>query len=747
MNQLYEGMETLEAKEKLKMHLLDLIEISKDPYYDQYLNQMLRDLESGKATPAQVAREADRTYKLYQQRMGMADEHSKQAKAPVKAKTEPTTVEFKIGAGIFSIIGAVFVLAAFTILGFNFLEGIWQGLCLYAAALLIILISEILIKRLSRRFSIIVTGIGIGSLYIATVTNYLVLKAIGGIGAILITAVIALLSILLGRKKDAASIRVISFLGCYISFLPIKGFESELSFFIMTGMFLLINLASIFLPNSQNRKVINAVHMAANTLFTGIVTGMILADGMDIKYSAFFVIASLVVLNTIYLREKENVKIGSTIIFTIAIGFSTIFLAGVGCFSHGEANEKLLLFNRLMTETMAIVTAAVFFILWGKEKYKWIQYYFIAAVVVLFNGFSEYNLEVTIGILAIFILTKVLCSLYTVKELTVLDCILAVITAFTGLTMPGEWPIWAFALVLLLSVALLRKMVIFHEIVITLFFAMGILLQFDSNWTLPGCTAMLLLLFLLFNHLPILKEQKQLVYNIVNVGIAGLFYLCVWACDDYVISSVTMLIGSVAILVMFRKRYGLGIPRKYLLLAGFLTYMILVAGFETPVVVSILLMTVAVCCVGIGFKLKDKVYRICGLVMAVFVCLKLVLYDFRGIPSLSKVILFLVIGLIALSISFLYIYLEKKEDDEKEEVETSLSMEETPGETETAAETAGEKEVTETAGEAETAASEEPRRDDAENAGIEERQEEAVIYEEAQTDSEMENKKEGTMEG
>ena len=729
-------METLEAKEKLKRHLLDLIEISKDPYYDQYLNQMLRDLESGKATPAQVAREADRTYKLYQQRMGMADEHSNQTKVPVKAKEGPTAVEFKIGAGIFSIIGAVFVLAAFTILGFNFLEGIWQGLCLYAAALLIILISEILIKRLSRRFSIIVTGIGIGSLYIATVTNYLVLKVIGGTGAILITAVIALLSILLGRKKDAASIRVISFLGCYISFLPIKGFESELSFFIMTGMFLLINLTSIFLPNSRNREVINAVHMAANTLFTGIVTGMILADGMDIKYSAFFVIASLVVLNTIYLREKENVKQGLTIIFAIAIGFSTIFLACVGCFSHGESNEKLLLFNRLMTETMAIVTAAVFFILWGKEKYKWIQYYFIAAVVVLFNGFSEYNMEVTIGILAIFILTKVLCSIYSVKELTVLDCILAVITAFTGLTMPGEWPIWVFALVLLLSVALLRKMVIFHEIIITLFFAMGILLQFESDWTLPGCTAMLLLLFLLFNHLPILKEQKQLVYNIVNIGIAGLFYLCVWACDDYVIASVTMLIGSVAILVMFRKRYGLEMPRKYLMLAGFLTYMILVAGFKTPVVVSILLMTVAVGCVGIGFKLKDKVYRICGLVMAVLVCIKLVLYDFRGIPSLSKVILFLVVGLIALSISFLYIYLEKKEDDEKEEIETSTSL------------SIGDAERTEKTEMAE--APDEIMRNNAENAEKEDLQEETVIWEkgeEAQTDSEMENKKEGTIEG
>ncbi|MBD5502171.1 MAG: DUF2339 domain-containing protein [Lachnospiraceae bacterium] len=250
---------------------------------------------------------------------------------------------------------------------------------------------------------------------------------------------------------------------------------------------------------------------------------------------------------------------------------------------------------------------------------------------------------------------------------------------------------------------------------------------------------MLLLLFLLFNHLPILKEQKQLVYNIVNTGIAGLFYLCVWACDDYVIASVTMLIGSVAILVMFRKRYGLEIPRKYLLLAGFLTYMILVAGFKTPVVVSILLMTVAVGCVGIGFKLKDKVYRICGLVMAVLVCIKLVLYDFRGIPSLSKVILFLVVGLIALSISFLYIYLEKKEDDEKEEIKTStsLSIEDT--------------ERTEVADETETAeAPDEIMRNNAENAEKEDQQEETVIWdknEETQTDSEMENKKEGTIEG
>lgn len=663
---LREEAEALEAKERMKIRLFKLIEISKDPYYDQYLNQMLKDLESGKATPAQIGREADRTYRLYCQRMGLEKAQVSNDISPVSVpqKAKATAVEFKIGAGIFSTVGAVFVLASFVIFGFNFLTGIWQGLCLYAAALTVILLSELIVKRINRSFSIVITGIGIGSLFISTVINYLVLKTISGIVAVLITAVIALLSILLSWKKDAASIRLISFFGCYISFLPIKGFESELSFLIMAGMLLLINIVSVFLPNQKNKEIINAVHMAAHTIFTGVVTGVVLADGMDIRYPAFFVITSLVLLNLIYLREKEEKKIWSTIIFCLTIGFCAVYLVSIGGLSHGETNEKLMLFNKLMIEIMAIATGIVFFILWGKEKYRWIQYYFIAAIVVLFNGFTDYKLETVIGILGIFIFTKMLNH---VKELTVLDGILTIITALQGLYMAKEWYIWIFALVMLLSVIRIKKMAVFHEIVITLFFIIGMLARFNGNWTLPGCAGVLLLLFLMFNHLPFLKDQKQVPYNIVNIIFAGFFYLCAWFCYDYIISSVTMLIGAAAIIISFRKRYGLAIPRKYLLLAGFLTFMILTAHYKTPVIVSILLMLVAVGCVGIGFGLKDKVYRIFGLIMAICVCMKLVIYDFRGLPSLSKVILFFAVGLIALCISFLYIYLEKREDREENE--------------------------------------------------------------------------------
>ena len=656
---LREEAEAIEAKARVKQRLLKLIDVSEDPYYDQYLNQMLKDLESGKATPAQVSREADRTYKLYQQRMSQ-----KEPSQVIQSVNHGDSFEFKIGAGIFSMVGAAFVLAAFVIIGFNFLEGVWQGICLYAASIALILMSEILIKKLNERFSQVITGIGISCLYISTVINYMVLENINGLVASIITLVIALFAILFGRKKDAASIRMISFIGCYICFLPIREFESSLSLLIMTGILLIINVVSVFFPNQKNVGVISAVHMIAHTVFTGVATGLLLVEDMDILYIALFVISSLIIVNMIYFRHKEKDEFYLKLIFSITLGFMAVFLVSIGCFEHGIEDEALLLFNKLLTEVMAVAISAVFFILWGSDKRKWIQYYFIAAIVVLFNGFSDYRLETTIGIIAVFVLTRLL---YKVKDLEVLDCILTIIVVLQGLYMCKTWYVIPFAAVLLLSAFIIKRYAVFHEIVLSVGFVAGICCQFDGNWTLPACVGILFVFFLLFNHLPWLKEIKQLPYNITNVSLAGLLCLCTVFCEEYYYNAITMLIGAVIIIVAFRARYGLAVPKKYLLLAGFLVYMIFTSHFETPVAVSILLMVVAIGCVVAGFLLKDKVYRICGLVMAILVCVKLVVYDFVELESLPKAILFLTVGIIALVISFLYIYLEKKEDKEEKE--------------------------------------------------------------------------------
>lgn len=51
--------------------------------------------------------------------------------------------------------------------------------------------------------------------------------------------------------------------------------------------------------------------------------------------------------------------------------------------------------------------------------------------------------------------------------------------------------------------------------------------------------------------------------------------------------------------------------------------------------------------------------RICGLVLVIFVCFKMILYDFSELESLHKMIVFMVVGAFALFISLIYIRLEK----------------------------------------------------------------------------------------
>ena len=55
--------------------------------------------------------------------------------------------------------------------------------------------------------------------------------------------------------------------------------------------------------------------------------------------------------------------------------------------------------------------------------------------------------------------------------------------------------------------------------------------------------------------------------------------------------------------------------------------------------------------------------------MAIFVCVKLVLYDFREVDIIYRMVVFLVVGILALSISFIYILLEKNMEKKRKELQ------------------------------------------------------------------------------
>jgi hypothetical protein len=94
-----------------------------------------------------------------------------------------------------------------------------------------------------------------------------------------------------------------------------------------------------------------------------------------------------------------------------------------------------------------------------------------------------------------------------------------------------------------------------------------------------------------------------------------------------------------------------------------------------PFLSSILICLLAAVAIGAGFYRKNKGIRIYGLVLMIFVALKLVVYDFYESQAGIRILVFLVVGLLILGVSFLYIYLEKKlNEEEKRRQEAQISM-------------------------------------------------------------------------
>lgn len=649
-------------RERTEQKLSELMRLSKEPYFSRYVAQMKKDLEEGVATPLQVEREADRSYAEYQRRM-----RDREAAQP-ELKTK--SVEFKIGIHVFSLIGALFILAAFVTFGFYFLKGAFQGICIYMAAFALVLFSELFLRRKMQKFAGVITGIGIGCLYAANIVNYLVLHLVNGIIAVLLTLLIAAATIWLSRKRDSVVIRLIGLIGCYVCLYPIHGFETELSFFVLTVILFIVNVAGVLFPNQSRAAAILAVHAALNVIFTGALLIIAGLDHVQATYLAALLLSSFIFMEIMAFVNRKREKDNEIFIIT--------------CIGSG-----LLLFMMFLLETitgeqlvgliMAAVTAAVsmlFFLLWEKEdERKWAQVYFAAGLFLLIGAFSDQPVEQTITVGVIFLIARIGNRQ---RQLTALEAIAAVAVGLTGIGLSGSVYAYILAALLVLLSFRINKLYVFHEIVTT---ASVLVIWFlkcewfrlynwgmDGKWFYPVAVLLLMLLFLLFHHLQGLRDKKQEVYNIVSLCFIGIFCLLPLFEGHLWTRIAIMAAGTLAAFLLLRKRYGLYWKGNTLLWAGFFSLYSITGNFGSPVVSSILIMAAAFFLVGIGFRHKEKMERITGLVLAALVCLKLVLYDFREAELLYRMIVFLIVGVMALGISFLYMFLEKKMTQKKAEV-------------------------------------------------------------------------------
>lgn len=732
----------------IEQQLMMLIGQSRDVYYTEYLKELLAKVQSGSVTTVYAMQEINRTWALYQQRMQaqmqqyyaggqpqqqvpyqpvqqpqtaqqllqyqtvqpaqqpQVAQQSQQVQQPVQYQTvQPVqqpqvaqqpdshagkSVEFAIGAGVLSVVGVLFVLVAFVMLGMTYMSGMVKGMCLYVIAAVVLLVSELFLTRKMPRFAIGITGLGICGLHLSTLLNYLYLENFNGWVAAAVTVAVSVLAVLLGRKKDSGTLKIISFLGCYISI-----FMMGQSFFVWrfwgsrpddgvvnarfagTSVILLaVNLMTVFLPVKKYRNAVHITHLISNTVFT-MLFALLSAFSVRFELILFFLLASLLVQGLVFysLERPRILKQGaadSTTAGNITAYVATTMLLILQFivtrhvtvqFIYESYFEESGWILHLMMGILFLICLFLF-VLFRKSKLKWIQYWMFCFAAFSVYGLAEKkdsNFVLQTGVvLGIFILSKLLSR---VRILRVSEMVITCVTAFEALFFFGQddltYAICFLGAFLLSMIALYEWKSAYEEIFILVFEAF-VVMNFRNDLTIAIMTGILFLGILSFNSLDFFRGKHIKIWNYVNLGLMGCLYLAAAFYNNMISCILLLVLGCAFIILTFRDKFGMNFKWKHFILVIFLCYMTIIWEIPVPIYRSIILMVIAIGAVISGFALREKKLRVTGLVLTLTVCAKIALYDFRGAASVEKMILFLVVGLIALAISGIYIALEKK---------------------------------------------------------------------------------------
>lgn len=566
-----------------------------------------------------------------------------------------TDMEFGIGAVVLSIVGALFIIAALVIFGLNFMDNLQQGIFFYVLAGVVIAFSELVLRKHLERFAQAVTGIGVCVLYTATILNYLYLHTMNSVAALFATVAVSVFALLLSRKRESASLRMIGILGCYISLMPLDKFASQTEFIIPCVILLIVNAIYLLLPVSKNDRAVRNVHATANMVASGYL--MIMAWISDI--SAAWVFAFLVAILLIHYLIYYGTKMEGSLQYFYVIGHVLFhsFLA------FAVWDEK---FYIVATLVLALVNGVGIF-LYRDKAIRWTSLHCFAVYFVLVCDSVSIK-DALVGVAVVYVLYQVLSHIWN-EELRMSDFIVSIFTALVFLfNMQSDTNMqYVLLAVLVLSIVGIRYDKAFREIlVMSVLWAFG-LFGFDQiEIALPLSLVFLLVCVALFTRVELYQSSKVktlVTFAWVYNGLSLLTSITQLGAPNRISMTIVLLAESALLMLLFSQVSGTDeenvVKYRTHALTIFFTYMVFAFGIELPIAVSILLMIIAVASVAVGFWLKIKSVRIYGLCMSLFVCGKLLLVDFADAQSADRVISFLVVGVIALAISYIYMRIER----------------------------------------------------------------------------------------
>lgn len=719
MNDQGENIGLLEAMDK---KVRSLMAESRDPYFTEYLQKFQKRLIQQKYQTDLLNEELERSCRIYQQRMKVMESQAGQpvqpAAGPVQPEVQPESsaqstseswqeprpampyfnlmdsaaaaapersqvrsqknAEFTVGAAVLSIVGGGFILAALVTLGMTFGGETFKGICLYGISLLFLLVSELVLYRRWTMLGTVISAIGLGGLFLSTAVNYLGLHNLNLWAALGITLGIALITILLSRGRDCIAYRILGMIAGWLCFFLIGPGITDRDFLVASGLLLFMNVLFALLPVRKAENALNITHMAVNTVFTlSYVLYALSRCHVDIFPVMIFLISSVAVQQILLalhfirhgrLGQPEGSHLGILIAYYISLVvyavMSVILVQDLVIYGELEG-----WYCHICAIALGVIGGLAILVLVLRKCGGWQHVYsFLNAMVFCVYACSTGDWE-CVCCLAVMLVTVKLLALRGNLTIRIND---VVITALVCLTVAVYETPQTYVLLagICFSVLMIHYWQTCYEILLTVTLCLYAAANLPTMLQLPMVVGIILVGMLLFNYVKRWRGNYILLFNVLALVGQCICFLLLAAPiyrNAYITFLCMLVFGLATILLTLQERFELDIPGKQMVLAVFLTYMVLIFKTRLPLVNSVLLMIIALVCVGGGFIMDRKSLRIYGLVLSLFVCGKLVLYDFFKAPTIQKTILFFVVGIIALSIAAIYIVLEKRATEKERE--------------------------------------------------------------------------------
>ena len=599
------------------------------------------------------------------------------------------SAEYAIGAIVMSVVGSVFLLVGLVYLAVNYLDSFMQGMLMYVACFAVIGVSELIVRRRVPKLSSVFTAIGISGIFLSTVVNYRSLSNLSLAASAVILGVVAVLVCIFGYFRKSQIYSAIGFLAAFISSVAIGNDATGGEFLFITLGTLLISCLWLVFPVKKYYGILATVMMISEFLYVPFALGIRIRSDISFDagiYKMLFVSASWVIIELVYFTflrftRAEGIERSSlhtaNMVIVIALSFIYSIITIFG-FNESDAAQSSKLIYGIVVFLIYFIPGLIFTVATYRSRYYYSFTYFVALVVtgILSSICAETNYFSAPVIIAFAIAMRIVSfknphrNSYKVMDIIIQIFILLLVlpSADNGLTTVEQY--FGMAVITLGVLACLWFNAGFNTAVWII--AMSTIAFGSITVFLPeqicAATSMGIILVLTYtkNVFERFEDNNTKVFNwfalVYEVLFLGMASSGEFSAEQVITYSIAAIFGLAFAILILNREYGFPFAGKYIVTPVYLTYACFLAPFESGFVLSIILMVIAVVSVIIGFVLKEKSIRVYGLVLSIIICGKIALVDFASIGDIfAKTIMYILVGLLALSIGCIYMVLEAGE--------------------------------------------------------------------------------------